>query len=269
MTTIPQNDLRHVTAAELRRVVRAGEFDGPTAGLAVGFVQANLVVLPGAYADEFEEVCRRNDRPCPLIGRATPGQVEPTAAAAGADLRTDVPRYRVFRGGQLQADEPTDVASLWRDNFVSFLLGCSFTFEKGLARAGLPVRHIDQGRNVPMYRTSLACHSVGRFAGPLVVSMRPYRRDQVNEAARISACYPRMHGGPIHVGDPASIGIADLSRPDFGDAVTIHADEVPMFWACGVTPQLALLSARPEIAITHSPGHMFVTDLRDEDYWVE
>lgn len=253
----------YITASELRRAIRAGEFAGPTAGYAAGYVQTNLVVLPAEAADEFAEFCRLNDRPCPLVAQTPPGVYEPTGVAAGADLRTDVPKYRVFRYGVLEPNEPNDIRGLWRDDFVAFLLGCSFTFENALMRSGLNVRHIAEGRNVPMYRTTIACRSAGRFRGPLVVSMRPYRPDQIEAVARITAGFPRMHGAPVHVGDPAAIGIADVSHPDFGDAVTIEPGEVPVFWACGVTPQLAILEAKPEIAITHSPGHMFVTDLRE------
>lgn len=257
-------DMPFSTAAELRAAIRSGRFAGPTAGQAAGFVQANLVVLPAADAVDFAEFCRLNDRPCPLLWQGSPGESGPCDVALGADLRTDVPRYRVFRGDVAESHEPTDIRGLWRDDLVAFLLGCSFTFENALVQAGLRVRHIDQGRNVPMYRTSLACQPAGRFAGPLVVSMRPYRPDQVDAVARITAAFPRMHGAPVHVGDPVAIGIRDIHRPDFGDAVTIEPDEVPVFWACGVTPQLAILAAKPDLAITHSPGHMFVTDLRDE-----
>jgi uncharacterized protein YcsI (UPF0317 family) len=175
-----------------------------------------------------------------------------------------VPRYRVFRHGRPDDTEPAQIADLWRDDFVGFLLGCSFTFERALAAAGLPVRHVQEGRNVTMFRTSIPCESAGRFAGPMVVSMRPYLPEQVDRVAEITARYPRMHGGPIHVGDPAAIGIENLARPDFGDPVTVAPGELPVFWACGVTPQLALVAAAPDLAITHSPGCMFVTDWRDE-----
>jgi uncharacterized protein YcsI (UPF0317 family) len=250
-----------LTPAELRREIRQGRHTGPTAGLAAGYVQTNLVILPAADATDFAEFCRLNDRPCPLVARTAPGDPEPAAVAPGADLRTDLPRYRVFRRGVPDAVEPTEITALWRDDFVGFLLGCSFTFESALVAAGLPVRHIDQGRNVPMYRTTIECKPAGRFAGPLVVSMRPYRPEQLDRVREITGRYPAMHGAPIHVGDPATIGIADVAWPDFGDAVAIDDGEVPVFWACGVTPQLALAAARPEIAITHSPGCMFVTDL--------
>ncbi|MEX2185325.1 MAG: putative hydro-lyase [Pirellulales bacterium] len=249
---------------ELRAAIRSGAFTGQTAGQAAGYVQTNLVILPAEYAEEFAEFCRLNDRPCPLVARTLPGDPCPDDVAAHADLRTDVPRYRVFRGGVADRAEPTEIADLWRDDFVAFLLGCSFTFESALVAAGLGVRHIDEARNVPMFRTNRPCAAAGRFAGPLVVSMRPYRREQIDDVVRITGEFPRMHGGPVHVGDPAALGIADVRTPDFGESVTIRDDEIPVFWACGVTPQLALLAAKPEIAITHSPGHMFVTDLKDE-----
>lgn len=257
-----QQDL--TTAAALRLAVRSGRHRGPTAGLAPGFVQTNVVILPAAVAEEFADFCRLNSRPCPLIEQTEPGNPEPKHAAPGADLRTDVPRYRVFHDGSPEPAEPNDIVDLWRDDFVGFLLGCSFTFEAALVAAGLPVRHIELGRNVPMYRTNLACHPAGRFAGPLVVSMRPYRPEQVEQVREVSGRYPTMHGEPVHVGDPAAIGINNLGSPDFGNAVPIEPGEIPVFWACGVTPQLALAAARPEIAITHSPGCMFVTDLRKE-----
>ena len=251
---------------ELRRAIREGRHTGPTAGLAPGYVQTNVVILPAADAADFAEFCRLNDRACPLVAQTAPGNPEPATAAPGADLRTDVPRYRVFRRGLPDAVQPTEITALWRDDFVGFLLGCSFTFEAALEASGLGVRHIHECRNVPMYRTALACRPAGRFAGPLVVSMRPYRPEQVDRVREITGRYPAMHGAPIHVGDPAAIGIADLARPEFGDAVTIYEGELPVFWACGTTPQLALAAARPEIAITHSPGCMFVTDLEDERF---
>jgi len=262
------NDRRDCSAAELRAAIRSGDFSGPTAGLARGHVQCNVVILPADAADEFAEFCRLNPRPCPLVERLPPGDPRPARSAPDADLRWDVPRYRVFRRGVPAECEPTDIADLWRDDFVGFLLGCSFTFETALQAAGLPLRHIDEGRNVPMYRTNVACQTAGRFRGPLVVSMRPYLPEQLPRVREITAGYPAMHGGPIHVGDPAALGIADLAKPDFGEAVRIAPDEVPVFWACGVTPQLALDGSGCDLAITHSPGCMFVTDLLDEDFRV-
>ncbi|MGH7138074.1 MAG: putative hydro-lyase [Pirellulales bacterium] len=256
--------LTAMSAAEIRRAIRDGGHRVPTAGLAPGLVQTNVVILPAIVAAEFAEFCRLNSRPCPLVEMTAPGDPEPKCSAPGADLRTDVPRYRVFRDGVADQVEPTDVRELWRDDFVAFLLGCSFTFEAALMAAGLPVRHVELGRNVPMFRTNRACQPAGRFAGPLVVSMRPYRLEDVARVREITGRFPTMHGEPIHVGEPSAIGIADLDRPDFGDAVPLAPGEVPVFWACGVTPQLALAAARPEIAITHSPGCMFITDLREE-----
>jgi uncharacterized protein YcsI (UPF0317 family) len=258
--------LLSATAAELRAVIRTGAFTGPTAGLAVGFVQTNVVILPRESANDFREFCVKNSRACPLVEVTDPGSPVPVRSAPTADLRYDVPRYRVFRNGTAESDEPCEINSLWNDDLVAFLLGCSFTFEEALVQAGLPVRHIDEGRNVPMFRTNVACVPAGPFSGPLVVSMRPYPTAAIEEVARVTARFPRMHGGPVHVGDPQQIGIRDLHCPDFGDAVTIRPGEVPVFWACGVTPQLALESARPPLAITHSPGCMFVTDLRSADF---
>lgn len=253
--------------AALREWIRRGEYAGPTSGLARGYVQANLVILPADWAEEFAEFCRANPKACPSLDQTQRGNPSPRRAARGADLRTDVPRYRVFLDGQPLPEEPTDVLDLWRDDLVGLLLGCSFTFEAALLHAGLRVRHIDQGRNVPMYRTNRPCRSAGRFAGPLVVSMRPFAPDEVERAARITSAYPRMHGGPVHAGDPAALGIDDLSRPDFGDPVTLHPGEVPVFWACGVTSQVALQAARPPLAITHSPGCMFIADWTDEEFF--
>jgi uncharacterized protein YcsI (UPF0317 family) len=255
--------LSHATAAAVRQRCRSGEWTGPTCGLALGFAQANLVVLPRDLAFDFLLFCRRNPKPCPLLDVCEAGDGEPRAIAPGADIRTDLPRYRVYQRGEL-ADEPTDIGRHWRDDFVAFLIGCSFTFESALLRAGLPVRHIDEGRNVPMYRTGLACTPAGIFHGPLVVSMRPYTPGQAIRAVQVTSRYPDVHGAPVHWGDPAAIGIRDVNRPDWGDAVSIHAGEIPVFWACGVTPQAVAMACRPEIMITHAPGHMFVSDVRDE-----
>ena len=248
---------------ELREAIRRGEFSGPTGGLASGFTQANLVALPEADAFDFLRFCVRNPKPCPLLEVTDPGSPEPAQTAPGADLRTDVPRYRVWRDGELAA-EPTDAREHWREDLVAFLIGCSFTFERALLADGLPVRHIEQGVNVPMYRTSVPCTPAGRFAGPLVVSMRPMRPDQAIRATQITSRYGPVHGAPVHVGEPAAIGIADLDRPDYGDAVEVRDGELPVFWACGVTPQAVAVASRPELMITHAPGHMFVTDARDE-----
>ncbi len=257
-------DLRHATGATLRGFARAGKLTGPTPGLALGYVQANLVVLPKDLAFDFRLFCQRNPKPCPLLDVTDPGSAEPKLVAPGADLRTDLPRYVVYQNGE-RVDEPTDLRGWWRDDLVAFLLGCSFTFENALLQAGLPVRHIETNRNVPMYRTSLPCVPAGVFKGNMVVSMRPMRPDQAVEAVRVCSRFPQAHGAPVHRGDPSAIGIRDLARPDFGDAVEIRPGEVPVFWACGVTPQSVVMEVRPPLAITHKPGHMFVTDLKDED----
>ncbi len=260
------NDFVHATAAELRRAIREQRFDRPTAGMAVGYAQTNVVILPAEVADEFAEFCRSNAQACPVIDRTSPGNPHPMRAAPDADLRTDVPRYRVFRDGQAERHEPREIGELWRADSVAFLLGCSFTFEHALAAAGLPLRHVEQGRNVPMYCTNRPCKPAGRFAGAMVVSMRPFPEADVARVVEISRRFPRMHGAPIHIGNPGEIGIADLDRPDFGEAVPVSDGEVPIFWACGVTPQQALRQARVPLCITHSPGYMFVTDLHDEEF---
>ena len=253
-----------LSGAEARALIRAGGWRRPTAGMAAGWVQANLVVLPQAFADDFREFCRLNPRPCPLLDVTEAGSAEPRRVAAGADLRVDLPRYRVYRHGVL-VDEPDGLTALWRPDFVGFLLGCSFTFEAALIGAGVPLRHVELGCNVAMYRTNRECHPAGPFHGPLVVSMRPIPHELVETAVGVTSRFPRAHGGPVHIGDPAALGIADLSRPDYGDPLPVHSNETPVFWACGVTPQAAAEAAGIELMITHSPGHMFITDLRDED----
>lgn len=257
-------DLRGATGAETRRQARSGELTCPTPGMALGYVQANLVIVPRDLAFDFLLFCQRNPRPCPLLDVTDPGCPEPRQAATGADIRTDVPRYCAYRYGEL-IEEPTDLFGWWRDDLVGFLLGCSFTFENALMKAGITVRHVEQGRNVPMYRTNIACRPAGVFAGPMVVSMRPLTPTQAEAATRICQRYPLAHGAPVHVGDPVAIGIADINRPDFGDAVEIRRGETPVFWACGVTPQAVAMQARPSLLLTHKPGHMFVTDLRDTE----
>jgi uncharacterized protein YcsI (UPF0317 family) len=231
--------------------------------MAMGFVQANLVVVPRNLADDFLLFCQRNPKPCPLLEVTAPGAVTPKRVAPEADLRTDAPRYCVYERGRL-VEEPTDLGNWWKEDLVSFLLGCSFTFENALLRAGVPVRHIEAGCNVPMYTTNRPCEAAGIFRGPMVVSMRPLTPEQAATAEQICARFLRAHGTPIHLGDPEALGIRDLAKPDYGDAVEIRPGEIPVFWACGVTPQAVALEARPELLITHKPGHMFVTDLRDD-----
>ena len=258
------NTRRAMTPAEVRLACRTGELTGQTSGLAPGFAQANLVILTQADADEFHDFCRRNPKPCPLLEVTNVGDYVPRRLAPDADIRTDLPSYRVWKNGEL-IDEPTEIASLWRDDLVAFLIGCSFSFEAALIEAGLPVRHIELGCNVPMFRTNVECEPAGKFHGPLVVSMRPFRTADAIRAVQITSQFPAVHGAPVHLGFPEQIGISDLQRPDFGDAVPVQPDELPVFWACGVTPQTVLMAARPEFAITHSPGCMFVSDIADAE----
>jgi uncharacterized protein YcsI (UPF0317 family) len=257
-------NMRDDSPRELRERFRRGSEALPTAGLAAGFVQANVVMLPREAAFDFLLFCQRNPKPCPIVEVLEAGCHEPSSAP-GADLRTDVPRYRVYRQGEL-ADEPRDVRALWRDDMVSFLLGCSFSFEAAMLDAGLPVRHLERGCNVPMFRTSRMCAPAGRFAGPLVVTMRPIPAALVTQTVLLSAQFPHAHGAPVQIGDPASLGIADLSRPDYGDPVPIREGEVPVFWACGVTPQAVAVASRIELCITHVPGYMFITDFANDAY---
>lgn len=250
----------HANAASDRAAIRAGIHTGPTAGLAPGHVQGNLVILPQDWANEFLRFCQANPKPCPLLAVSEVGDPMLPSLGADIDIRTDVPRYRVYREGELAA-EPTDIAALWRDDFVTFVIGCSFSFEEALLAAGVPVRHIQMNCNVPMYRTSLPCVPAGRFRGDLVVSMRPLAPADAIRAVQITSRFPSVHGAPVHLGAPERIGIADIDRPDYGDAVEIGEGELPVFWACGVTPQVAIRNARPPVAITHSPGTMLITDL--------
>jgi uncharacterized protein YcsI (UPF0317 family) len=252
------------TGHAVRQQCREGQWTRPTPGLAPGFVQANLVVVPRELAFDFLLFCQRNPKPCPLLDVTEPGSAEPVHVAPGADLRTDLPAYRIYRNGELSA-EPTDLLPHWREDLVGFLLGCSFTFESALLQAGVPVRHIEQSCNVPMYRTNIPLRPAGVFRGSMVVSMRPLTPAQAIRATQVCARFPRAHGVPVHLGDPAVIGIRDLDKPDFGDPVQVKSDEVPVFWACGVTPQAVAMHVRPPFLITHKPGHMFLTDLRDTD----
>jgi uncharacterized protein YcsI (UPF0317 family) len=257
-------DLRTATGSQVRAACRSGELNTPTPGLALGYVQANLVIVPTELAFDFLLFCQRNPKPCPLLDVTEPGDPKPKETAPGADLRTDLPRYRVYRNGEL-VDEPSDIRSYWRNDLVSFLIGCSFTFENALLQAGLPVRHIEMARNVPMYRTNRPCRPAGRFQGPLVVSMRPLTPEQAVKATAICTRFPKSHGVPVHFGDPAALGISEIAKPDYGDPAEIRPGEVPVFWACGVTPQAVAVASRLPFLITHKPGHMFVSDVRDSE----
>jgi uncharacterized protein YcsI (UPF0317 family) len=249
---------------QLRILIRKGKWDNPTAGLAMGYAQANLVILPEKYAFDFLLFCQRNPKPCPLLEVLEPGHYRTVSLASGADIRTDVPRYNIYRKGTLER-KVKEIKSLWADDFVTFLLGCSFSFEEALLRAKIPVRHIEENKNVPMYITNIPCKPAGVFRGPLVVTMRPLPPDKIIRAIQITSRYAAVHGSPVHIGDPSKIGIRNLGRPDFGDPVTIGKEEVPVFWACGVTPQAVVMEARPDLCITHMPGHMFIGDLLNEE----
>jgi uncharacterized protein YcsI (UPF0317 family) len=245
-----------------RRRIRAGDFTGPTAGLAPGNVQANLVILPQALAHDFLRFAQANPKPCPVLAVSEAGDPRFPGLGEDLDIRSDLPRYRVWRRGEL-VDEPTDLNSVWRDDLVGFALGCSFSFEDALVEDGIELRHITCGSNVPMYRTSIQTRPAGLFHGPLVVSMRPLKPHDAIRAVQITSRFPSVHGAPVHLGLPAMIGIRDIAKPDYGDPVPVNDDELPVFWACGVTPQAVIAEVRPEFCITHAPGAMLITDLRN------
>jgi uncharacterized protein YcsI (UPF0317 family) len=257
-------DIVKLTPKQIRSLIRQGTLEKPTAGLAMGFAQANLVILPERYAFDFLLFCQRNPKPCPLLEVMESGVFEPTEMAPGADIRTDIQRYRIYEKGAL-VREVEDISQYWAPDLVSFLLGCSYSFESALLDAGVPIRHIEEGKTVSMYVTNIPCKKAGVFEGTLVVTMRPIPPDKVVRAVQITTRFSAVHGAPVHVGDPSKIGIRDLGKPDFGDAVRIDQGEVPVYWACGVTPQVALMKNKPDLVITHSPGHLFITDIRNED----
>lgn len=250
-------------AYAIRLKIREGHHNKQTSGFAPGFAQANLVILPQEWARDFFEFCYRNPKACPLLAVGRPGDVTLPTLGKDINISTDVPKYRVFKDG-IFVEEIEDCSNYWRADFVSFLIGCSFSFEWAILKAGIEVRHIALDRNVSMYRTNIQCESAGPFEGPFVVSMRPMKPKDAITAIQLTGAMPQVHGAPIHFGDPEEIGIADIANPDFGDAVPIYEGEVPVFWACGVTPQVAVMNAKPEIAITHSPGCMLVTDITDD-----
>jgi uncharacterized protein YcsI (UPF0317 family) len=250
------------TGLAVRLACRSEGFDRPTAGLAYGYVQGNLAILPRDWAQDFLRFCQANPKPCPLLGMSEPGDAAIPALADDLDIRTDLPRYRIWRDGAL-IDEPADLKSVWRDDLVSFVIGCSFSFEEALLQNDVPVRHIDIGCNVPMYRTNVETQAAGRFHGPMVVSMRPMKPADAIRAVQITTRLPAVHGAPVHIGYPEQIGIKNIAKPDYGDAVPVAEGELPVFWACGVTPQAAIAAAKPPFAITHAPGCMLVTDLKN------
>jgi uncharacterized protein YcsI (UPF0317 family) len=248
----------------LRQAIRAGTFTGQTSGQCPGYTQGNLAVLPAAYAADFKLFCERNPKPCPIIGMGAPGDPRIPALGADLDIRTDISQYCVWENGEYRRDV-ADLRELWRDDWVAFVIGCSFSFEEALVEDGIRLRHIEQGKNVAMWRTNIETTKAGPFGGPMVVSMRPIKASEVDRATEITGRFPNVHGAPVHVGDPYKIGIADIGTPDFGDSIEIKPGEVPVFWACGVTPQSAIRAAKPPISITHKPGCMLVTDVRNAD----
>lgn len=256
------NRIEQLSPAEVRALCRSGTFTGPTSGVAQGRVQANMMIVPREHAFDFLLFCQRNPKPCPLVEVLDPGQVEPRCAP-GADLRSDLPGYRIYENGVL-TKELGDVREFWRDDLVTFLIGCSFSFENALIVGGIPLRHVDTGVNVAMYKTNIPCQPAGRFQGNMVVSMRPIKSRDVARAVEISGRFPQVHGAPVHIGHPEVIGIADLARPEFGDPVPVMPDELPVFWACGVTPQYIAEQSRLPFCITHAPGKMLVTDFMTE-----
>lgn len=255
-------DYENLTPSQARHLIREGVITTQTSGLCHGYAQANLCILPKEYAYDFLLFTQRNPKPCPVLEVTDVGSRSLPQIAPDADVARDFPKYRVWRNGVL-TEEVTDIESLWQDDFVSFLIGCSFSFEGELLDADVPVRHIEEGKNVPMYLTNIPCRSAGIFHGNTVVSMRPIPASKIARAVTATAAVPRVHGAPIHIGNPEQIGIHDLAKPDFGDAVTIHPGELPVFWCCGVTPQAAVMAAKPSLAITHAPGHMLITDIKN------
>jgi len=256
-----REQLRTVSPKEVRAAIRNRSFTGDTAGLGGGYIQGNLAILPAEYATDFLRFCQRNPKPCPLVGVSETGDPILHTLGDDVDIRTDVPQYKIFKNGQL-IEQVEDITAHWRDDFVTFVLGCSFSFEEALMQDGIPVRHIEQNKTVPMYRTNIQTVKAGPFSGECVVSMRALSVQDAIRAVEITSRFPEAHGTPIHFGDPAAIGIEDVNKPDFGDPTEIKEGEVPVFWACGVTPQVAIQNAKPSICITHAPGHMLITDIR-------
>jgi uncharacterized protein YcsI (UPF0317 family) len=250
-----------------RLACRRGALRSSTAGVAPGYVQGNLAVLPKDLAADFLRFCQANPKPCPLIGVSDPGNPKVPSLGLDLDIRTDLPGYRVWRDGEL-VEETADVRAHWRDDLVAFVIGCSYSFEEALIEDGIPLRHIERRLRVPMYRTSIACTPAGPFAGPMVVSMRPLKPVHAIRAIQITSRFPAVHGAPVHIGLPELIGIENLAKPDYGDAADVLADELPVFWACGVTPQSVIATVKPPFAITHAPGAMLVTDLKNRQFAV-
>jgi uncharacterized protein YcsI (UPF0317 family) len=255
--------LRQADLPALRAEIRAGRYGGHTAGLGVGYLQANIVILPAAAALDFMRFCQRNPKPCPLVGVSDTGDPMMHTLGRDIDIRSDVPAYNIYRHGRLDGTVP-DINDLWTDDMVAFALGCSFTFEHALMQAGIPLWHVENDTTVPMFRTNIDCVPAGPFASKMVVSMRAVDPARLDEVSRIARRYPLAHGAPVHHGNPVDIGITDITRPDWGDPAPVADDQVPVFWACGVTPQVALEAAAPPLCITHRPGHMLITDIPED-----
>ncbi|MEV9639787.1 putative hydro-lyase [Mammaliicoccus sciuri] len=251
-----------MSPAKVRELIREQTITGPTAGMSKGFAQANLVILKKEHAYDFLLFCQRNPKSCPLLDVTEVGSFKPNKIATNANILTDVPKYRIYKDGVF-TEEVLDASDYWDEDMVCFLIGCSFTFETPLLAADIPIRHIEEKCNVPMYKTSIACEKAGVFEGPMVVSMRPMTYENAIRAVQITTPLPAVHGAPIHIGDPSQIGIQDIDKPDFGDSVTIKDGEIPVFWPCGVTPQAVAMQSKPSIMITHAPGCMFIGDIKD------
>lgn len=255
-------DRRALSATQVRMEIREGRYDRHTAGLAAGKLQCNLAIIPEVYALDFLRFCQRNPKPCPVVGVSDTGDPFMRTLGYDIDIRSDVPRYRVFRDGAF-TEEVTDISALWRDDLVTVALGCSFTFENAFIANDIPVRHIEQDKTVPMYKTNIALTPAGVFSGEMVATMRPIHKDRIEDAFQISGAFPHAHGAPIAMGAPGEIGISDLDTPDWGDPVPVREDEIPVYWACGVTPQNVLMNAKLPFCITHAPGHMLIADVSE------
>lgn len=257
-------DLTSLSPQAVRPYIRSGRLTWKTAGLAPGHLQGNLVILPASVALDFARFCQRNPKPCPLVGVSDTGDPMLRTLGADIDVRTDVPSYNVYRDGEL-AGQPTDIKDLWTEDSVTFVLGCSYSFERALEMEGVPLRHFETGDVLSMYRTNIECTPAGPFRGTMVTSMRPMPIADAIRAVEITARFPMTHGTPMHLGDPAQIGVADLMKPDWGDPPTIYEGEIPVFWACGVTPQNVIQEAKLPLVITHTPGCTLITDLPSGD----
>ncbi len=248
------------TGRDVRLAIREGRMRGSTSGFAPGYVQTNLAIIPSLWAYDFLKFCQRNPRPCPLLGIGEVGDPALPELGKDIDIRRDLPGYRIWREGR-HSEDVEDLASLWQEDWVSFAIGCSFSFEELLISRGIGVRNIEQGVNVSMFVTKMQTVPSGPFGGPVVVSMRPMQPADAIRAVQLTGRMPLAHGAPLHIGDPARLGIRDLSKPDFGDPVEFRDGEIPVFWACGVTPQAAIRRAELPLCVTHVPGQMLVTDL--------